>query len=868
MSSNSKKDRPPRFAKWLMESFCSYDFLSTALWDMEELFHRNVKTKGVRKARLLYLKEAISIVIYLFFKGKSQYSTNKIAMFKHNLLISFRSFKRFKSTFFINLFGLASGLACTLLIYLWVSNELSFDKFHEDEGQLYQVMQNMIDNGEIETMSYQPGRLAPTLLDQFPEVEHATMVIPSSFFGDGGFVSFEEKHIRAKEYFVDSSFFDVLTYPLIQGNSDTALDDIGNVIITESFALKLFGTLDNVIGKTVNWNESRTKGDYIISGILKDLPKASSQQFDILLNYELMMKVYPFIAQWYNSNPDAYVRLKKGTSVEAFNLKIKDLIKTYAKNSKSTLFIQKLSDRHLYGSYENGVVAGGRIAYVRLFSLVAGIILIIACINFMNLSTAKASGRLKEIGVKKALGASRKTLIAQYYTESLLLTLMSTLLAVGVARLLLPAFESITGKSLSLNLSAPSLLVLLGIVMITGFLAGSYPALYLSSFKTIASLKGKITHGMGGIWARKGLVIFQFSVSLILIVSVLIISKQMSYIQSKNLGYNRDNVAYFSNNGIDESSYTTFTSKIESVPGVLSSSTSGHNLTGDSGRTSGLDWPGEDPNTRFDFVNLEAGIGFIETLGIELVAGRLFENGRVNETQKIVFNETAIRMMGLEDPIGTVIKLWGEDKEIIGVVRDFHVNSLYDAIEPGFIQIQPMLNSTVIKLQAGTEIQSLNQIEDIYEEYTNGLPFEFQFVDADYQAMYISEKRVASISSYFAIVAVLISCLGLLGLTAFTAERRSKEIGIRKVLGADNWGVIKLLTSDFTKMVMGAIVIGLPISYFIVQNWLQGFAFSIDLEIWYFLFAGSLTLGIAWITVGVQTLKAARTNPVDSLRSE
>ncbi len=789
-------------------------------------------------------------------------------MLKHNILISFRSFQRSKSTFFINLTGLASGLMCTMLIYLWVTDELSIDRFHQDGDRLYQVMQNDVNGDEIRTMPYMPGKLAETLMANFPEVEAATMMVLPGFFSSGGYISFNENYIRVKEQFVDKHFLDVLTFPLIQGNPETAMDDKTDIIISKSMALKLFNTTDNVVGKTLRWDEEDTGGDYIISGIFDDVPSSSSFQFDVLLSFEKVLETKPYIGEWFNSNPYAFVKLKQGTSLSNFNTRIRDLIQQHDENSESTLFAQKLSDRYLYGTYTNGKIAGGRITYVRLFSLVAIVILVIACINFMNLSTARATNRLKEIGVKKVLGAKRKTLVAQYFTESFLLTISATLLAVVATSLLLPKFSELTGKELSLPFDLVFISSLLILIGITGFLAGSYPALYLSGFRASESLKGKLVRGLSVVWARKGLVVFQFATSVVLIVTVLIISQQISFIQSKKLGYERDNVLYFGNTGIQKENYASFLTALETIPGVISTSTADHDMKNDESRTSGLNWPGKAADTKFDFVNLAMGTGFIETIGMELVEGRSFERDRANEQSKIVFNVTAIRMMGLENPIGQTIELWGNKKQIIGVVKDFHLATLHSDIEPCFIQIAPMLSRTMVKIQAGTEMQTLSQIEEVYKQASAGLPLEFQFMDADFQEMYLGEKRVSFLSRSFAVVAVIISCLGLLGLTAFTAERRSKEVGVRKVLGAGVWRIVLLLSGDFTKMVVVALLIGLPISYFIAQQWLQSFAFSINPDLWYFALAGSIMLVIAWLTVGTQTFKAARANPVDSLRNE
>lgn len=533
------------------------------------------------------------------------------------------------------------------------------------------------------------------------------------------------------------------------------------------------------------------------------------------------------------------------------------------------MFIQPFSDRYLKGSYKNGKVNGGRIAYVRLFTVLALITLVIACINFMNLSTARAVVRLKEIGVKKALGTTRKALMGQYFTESLLITTIGAILALSIILLMLPQFNAITGKTLSITLNGDLLKALVSIILITGILAGSYPALYLSRLKATESLKGKLAKNFGDLWARKGLVVFQFSISIVLVVSVLIVSKQIDYIQSKDLGYERANVLKFSNDGIEETAYEGFLTSLERIPGVLSTSSAFHNLAGEHGKTQSVSWPGKTTDQNVTFINLEMSPGYLETMGIKLIMGRPFDRNRSNEESKIILNQMAIEKMELPDPIGKKVVLWGDDeKEIIGIVADFHAESLYETILPTFIQAYPMNDHTLVKIQSGMIAQTIPQIEQSFDEFSNGLPFEFSFLEDQYQAIYESERKVAALAKYFTVIAVIISCLGLLGLTAFTAEKREKEIGIRKVLGAGNWRIVTMLSFDFTKMVIIALLLGLPISYFLALNWLSEFAFRVHLKPWYFLLSAFMIIGISWLTVGFQTLKAAHTNPIDSLRNE
>lgn len=792
-------------------------------------------------------------------------------MFRHNLLLAYRNFLRYKSTFFINLIGLSTGLACALLIYLWVNDELRVDKFHEKDSQLYQVMHIVQTPNSIQSFEGTPGLLARSLAEEIPEVVSAVAVRPS--FNHKGILSIEDKHIKASEQYVGKEFFNIFSYQLIQGDKYQVLTDKYSVVISDELARKLFNTIENVIGKTVEWNHDDLSGSYLISGIFERPPSNSSAQFDILFNYELFLEKRSNFLSWENSNPATYIILKEGTNVDQFNEKIAGFIKTKLPTSNSTLFLRQYSDKYLYGQYENGIQAGGRIEYVRLFSIVAIIILTIACINFMNLSTAKASRRLKEVGVKKAIGADRKTLIIQFLSESMMMAFLSLLLSLILVVLVLPQFNNITGKHLTFAFGLNIILSVLGITSFTGFISGSYPAFYLSGFRPATILKGggapgKLNTSTAALWMRKGLVVFQFTISVIFIASVLVVSKQLSFIQNKNLGYDRDNVIYFTNEGKVLESFETFLSEVKHIPGVVNASSFANNLTGSHGGTSGVNWEAKNPDEAIDFGNLEVGYDFIETLGIEMAAGRTFSREFGADSSSIIFNEAAIESMGLQDPIGKTIKLWGQEKRIIGVVKNFHFESLYEEIKPCFLQLYPVSNKTMVKIQEGSEAETLAQLQQFYQEYNQGLPLDYKFLDDDYQVLYASEQRVTVLSRYFAGLAILISCLGLFGLAAFTAERRLKEIGIRKVLGSTDWGIAYLLSNDFTKMVVTAIVIALPLSYFIAKNWLESFAYRIDLELWYFIGAGLVALLIAWFTVGLQTVKAAKVNPTQCLKDE
>jgi hypothetical protein len=485
----------------------------------------------------------------------------------------------------------------------------------------------------------------------------------------------------------------------------------------------------------------------------------------------------------------------------------------------------------------------------------------------MNLSTARASRRVKEVGMKKAVGAKRSTLVLQYLSESTIIALFSLAISILLVILFLPQFNIIVGKQLTLNTDKNFLVALAGIVAFTGIIAGSYPAFYLSKFNPVIVLKGKVSNLTGQAWARRGLVIFQFTLSIILIVSVWVVYQQIRFIQTKNLGYDKDNILMFGAEGQVDKNKETFIAEIQKIPGVIKASSSGHDMTGHNGGTYGIEWPGKNQEDRTEFENIPAYYDLIEMLGIELKEGRTFSRDFADSTS-IIFNEAAIDFMGMTDPVGKTVKLWGREMQIVGVTKDFHFESLHDQVKPAFFWLAPYGSNIMVKVEAGREQEVIAELEKFYTEFNPGFPFAYHFLDEDYQALYVAEQRVSVLSKYFAGLAILISCLGLFGLASFTAERRIKEIGIRKVLGSSDFAIVRLLSADFTRMVLMAIVIALPVSYFVTQKWLDNFVFKIELEWWFFAGAGISALLIAWFTVGMLTVKASRVNPTECLRSE
>lgn len=876
-----KKDQfnhPPKLFLQFFRWYCNPDFVEDLEGDLYERFERRMAEQKPRKAKWFFAKDVLSLFrpgIIRSFWPKS--FLNPTVMLRHHLLLSYRQYRRSPNTFLINVIGLASGLACAIFIFLWIQDEYQVDRFHTKDRQLYQVMQNYPVAGGFITTEYQPGPLAQALREEFPEVKNAITVCPPlGSAGNKGVVSSAEKQVKASELYVDPAFFQVFSFPLAVGDPEWVLKNKEAAVISKKLANQLFSSSEEAVGQTIEWFREDVTIPFTITGVFEEIPAQSSLQFDLLLSYPNLAENSEHLRTWANSDPYTYALLKPGVDIEALNEKISAYLQEKVSASVAdpnykftgTAFVQPFSDRYLFNRYENGRPAGGRIGYVKLFAIIAFFLLLIACINFMNLSTAKAIHRAKEIGVKKVIGAQRSSLISQYLTEALLITLLAAIGAIVLVYALLPQFNSITGKEIVFRPTLTVVMCLISIVAFTGLLAGSYPALYLSKFQPAKIFKGKLTRGLSEYWMRKGLVVFQFTISLVLIIAVMLVYQQIEFIQNKNLGYNNERILTLKQDGKLGSQFPAFKTTLEALPGVQAVTSFRHDLTGNFGSTSGVQWEGQAEGQRIEFGNLEVDYGLLELMEIQLVDGRTFSPDFATEQNKIIFNEAAVKAMGLKDPIGQKIMLWGGPREIIGVTKNFHFESLYEEVKPCMIRFSPNNENILVKLQPGSPKEAIIAIEETYHKFNEGLAFEYRFLDDDYQRLYASEQRISRLSRYFAALAIIISCLGLFGLAAFTAERRAKEISIRKILGASAASIVQLLSKDFTLTVLLALLIGIPISYLLSEYWLQSFAYHIDIQPWYFLGAGLLLLFIAWSTVGIQTIKAARSNLIQALKDE
>ena len=777
--------------------------------------------------------------------------------------ITFRNLLRHRFSTGINLVGLTTGLACAAIIFLWVQDELSVNKFHEKDERLFQVMEFQNYSNERFASNSTPGILAENLKLDFPEIEYAA----TTTWVNPALLAYQDKFLKEEGFHVGPDYFNIFTYPLLEGNPNEVLQDKTSMVVSRDLAVRFFGDASSAIGKVLRYEDNR---NFTITGVFENIPLHSTYRFDFVVPFEDYKERNDWVLDWGNNGPHTYVILNEGANPDLVSSKIAGYVKSKNPDSHVELFLKKYSEQYLYGKYTNGIPDGGRIDYVYFFSIIAFIILIIACINFMNLSTARASRRAHEVGIRKAIGGDRATLIRQYIGESLLISLCSMVLAWLFVSVLLDPFNEVTEKAISLNFTPRLIGASLVAVVVTGLLAGSYPAFYLTHFNPASVLKGEIKNSAGEVWARKGLVIFQFSITILLIVGVMVIQKQMHYANSKNLGYDRENVVFFNQDGTIEEKRETFLTELRSLPGVVNVGTTGHTMLNQMNNTMGLEWRDKDPETRILFENIRVDEDFQKTMGMELAAGRWFSKEFSADSAKIVLNEKGVKAMGFtpEEAIGEKIRLWGQyDLEIVGVLKDFHFQSIHSEVDPAFFWLRNTWR-VAVRLQAGSEMATMDQIQEIYEQFAPGFIFDYQFLDDGYQKLYSSEKRIGTLSSYGAGMAILISCLGLFGLAAFTAERRIKEIGIRKVLGANASQIVMMLSIDFTKMVLISIVIALPVAYYLMRQWLESFAYNIELSPWIFISAALLSMLIAWLTVGSQALRAAHVNPSQCLKDE
>ncbi|MGC4096116.1 MAG: ABC transporter permease [Nitrospira sp.] len=794
---------------------------------------------------------------------------NSHFMFKNYFKTAWLNLWRDKFFSLIKLSGLALGIACSLLIMLWANDEQSVDAFHKNGAQLYSIFERRYNNGQIGGGYATQGLMPDELKRVFPEVEYATG------FGWSGLNTFEanNKIIKENGNYAGQDFFNMFTYPLLEGSAATALQSPVDLAVSKKMAEDFFGSPGQAIGKTIRFNNKR---DLQITAVFDNVPANSSLQFDYMVNWQAFMEDNEWVKNWGNNGPGTCILLRKGTDAKAFENKISRFLDNYNKEQTAQVYIrlgiQRYGDVYLRPDLDkNGNVTGARFQYVKLFSIVAIFILLIACINFMNLETARSLKRAKEIGIRKAVGAVRFALIKQFLGEALLIVAIAVFLSLGLVWLALPAFNQVTGKAIHVPFQEPGFWMNLAVLwLITGLISGSYPAIYLSSFKPVRILKGPLKFSSNVVWFRKGLVVFQFILSIIFITGTIVVTKQVNYIQSLNLGYDRENLLYIPLEGDLKTGYAVFKTEALKMPGIKDVTHSTASPTIINNGTTGVSWEGKDPNSKIDIAQVAVGYDFIKTLNMQILQGRDFSRDLATDSANYIINETALNVIGYKNPLGKPLTLWGMTGTIIGVVKDFHFSSLHDQINPLMLRLGENYDGGIalVKTEAGKTKEALASLEKIYKELNPKVPFTYRFSDEEYQKLYKSEQVVNQFARYLAFLAIFISCLGLLGLVIFTAEQRTKEFGIRKVLGAGPVIVFGLLSREFLWLVGVAIVIALPVAWYFSNQWLQDFAYKTDLSWWVFVAAACTALVIALITISFQALKAAFANPVKSLRTE
>lgn len=872
----------PGFPLKLLRWFCKPEYLPDIEGDLIQLFYRRAENMGRRRARLLLMRDILLLCRPGLIRSSELFRPNQniAAMLKHNLTVSFRSFARHKTTFAINVIGLSSGLMCVLLIGLWVQSELAVDQFHKHGSRLYQVMNNLQSQNTL-TLDITPVPLASALVAEFPEVERA--VSTNNFFSWetwDGILSAGDVSIQGTGWHAGPDFFKVFSFRLLQGNENHVLTDKNSIVISEAVARKLFPGSQNAIGKSIYWKHPLFEGTFLVSGVFETLPAASSAKFDFLISMEVLLDHDRYAAKWTGDYAQTFVLLKEGADVVQFDKKLKGFLKSKdAGLDKFSLFSQLYRSRYLHGNYVNGGPSGGRIDNVRLFSVLGLFILLVACVNFINLSTAEGSLRMREIGVKKTMGASQWLMVHRFFVESLVMTLISAVVAVILVVLITPRLNDFLDRDLLLKVEPVHIIGFGGVVLLTAIVAGAYPAIHLSRFKPVAVLKGRLAESRGQWTFRRSLVVFQFALVVIFLVAIQVIHRQIEFTQTKDLGYNRYNIISFPwkgelyNNwnglaeGKNNQNFETFMSQVRELPSVLHATNLLGNILDNIPGQSGITWSGLDSERAYEFQSPVVGFDFIETLGIEMREGRSFAKERHDDYSKIILNESAVKLMGLRDPVGKKIDMNG-GSEIVGVVRDFHYGSLREAVQPLIFRCDPTGRTVMVKIRPGQEQKAIAEIQKVYSTFLPGYSFDATFMDDDYLALYAPETSMASLSKYLSVVAIIISCLGLFGLAAFAADRRMKEISIRKVFGSTSADVVRVLSREFTVPVLVAIVIGLPISFFLAKEWLSGFAERIDLAWWYFALAAIIALVVSWSAVALKTLKAARASVLRGLREE
>ena len=793
-------------------------------------------------------------------------------MLKNYVLVTFRNLLKNSTYSFINIAGLSIGITCSLLILLWVYDEISFNRFLPKADRLYQVFVNSTFDGSVSSWRSVP---LPTYEGLKPEHTKLTNICATDWGGDHlltvvGANAADEVRIRKTAFFASEEFLSMFQFPLLKGDPAKALAEPYNIVISESAAKALFGDTDPM-GKTIRLDN---KDELKVVGILKDIPKNSSFQFDALLPwklYETNNWVKENKDNWGNYSFQVYAELDNAASRPEVENKIKDLLTRHGETDiPHELFLHPLNDWRLYSTFEGGKATGGMIEYVQLFVIIAIFILVIACINFMNLSTARSERRAREVGIRKSVGSGRREIIMQFLGESLFISFVAFAIALLVSHLLLPFYNDLVEKQLAINYTSGWFwLFSIGLIVMTGVVAGSYPAFYLSSFQPVKVLKGKLQVGKNGSMPRKILVVLQFGFSILLIIGTLVIYQQIQLVKNRDLGYAQENLIAVEYTAEIGKNYKALKQELLAT-GVVSAVTQSNSAITSINSNNFVGWPGKPDDLRVIFATIATEYDYTKTMGIKILEGRDFSEDFKSDTAAIIINKAALDLMALKDPIGTKLDLWGGKRELIGVVDNALMGNPYTPIGPMFMILdKDWVNVLSIRLEKTNDVKaSLKKVEEVMKKYNPAYPFEYKFADDEFAKKFSTIDMTSSLANLFATLAIIITGLGLFGLAAFTAEQRTKELGIRKVLGASVPRLVGLISRDFSLLVIVAFVISAPVSWWFLDNYLDRYKYRIDIPWWIFPVTGMIALAFALAIVCTQALRAAHANPVKSLRNE
>ncbi len=790
-------------------------------------------------------------------------------MIRNFLLTAIRNISRHKGFTFINVTGLAIGLAASLLILLWVQDELSYDRFHENAASIYRVEEDQFYSGERYHVTVTPHPSGPVWREKIPEIIDQTRInrLPRLLFRTGDNVFFESSVVAA-----NSGLFRIFTLPFLNGDPETALKDPHSIVLSKKLAEKYFGDA-NPLGQTVTLEN---KYPFMVTGVMKEIPGNSIFTFEGVIPYSFLKEINAISDSWGNNSIFTFVRIAEGSDIESINKKLTDVVLEYSPQTTTKYLLFPFPDIHLHAQFGYGENRGPVIS-LYIFTLIAAFILLIACINFINLSTAKASSRSREIGIRKVAGADRKSMIIQFMSESFLLVTASLLIALLLVGLFLKAFNNVSGKSFALTDLLQFKFILSFIIagLVAGFISGIYPALYLSSFKPVAVLKGEPVSGKGNRRLRQVLVVIQFSLSILIATAAIFMNQQLRFLQNKDLGFDRENLICIPMAQDMKGKYYSLKSELLKETLITGVTASLRNPVMIGSNSGGADWPGRDPEKRVLIGTNGVDYDYLETMKMELESGRNFSRDfpadmARDTTGNFLVNEEVVKIMDIGDPVGTSFSFMGLSGTIVGVLKNFHFKGADQQIEPMAFALAgtTFLDYILIRLTPGKTEESLKSVEKIWNELIPEFPLQYTFIEQDYDNLFRSQIRLAGLLKYFTILALIIASLGLYGLSAYSTERRSNEIGIRKVMGADSSTVVITMAGEFLVLVLISIIISLPAGWFIVENLLKQFAYRIDPGIIVFLLIGAGALIIALLTVSFQAFKASRINPVDALKTE